>query len=134
MKKISGLTSILSLAALSAPLLALADGINTSYLTAYTTGPSGIITIINTILVPLLIAIAFIVFLYGVFKYFILGGADEGSRTEGRSFILWGIIGFVVILSIWGIVNVVINTLGLSGGTNTAPPTFNTSATPTSGG
>ena len=90
--------------ALATPFFAAADGINTSVLQGYSTT---IITVINTILVPLVFAIAFIVFIYGVYKYFILGATEEGAKGEGRQWVLWGIIGFVVILSVWGLVNVV---------------------------
>lgn len=71
---------------------------------------------INNILVPLVFALAFIVFIWGIFQYFILGGADEGKREEGRKLMLWGIIGFVLMVSIWGIVNLIAGGLGLDGG------------------
>jgi hypothetical protein len=98
-------------------------GINLGVITPYS---NGIINFINSILVPVLFAIAFIVFLWGVFKYFILGAADEKSRTDGKQFVLWGLIGFVVILSVWGIVTIVGQTLGLQlgGAAPFKPPTL----------
>lgn len=72
--------------------------------------------VINRILVPLIFAIAFLVFVWGVFQYFIWGASDSKARETGRQFALAGIIGFVVILSVWGIVYLVMNTLSLSGG------------------
>lgn len=69
--------------------------------------------IINSILVPLLFAISFLVFLYGVAQRFIFN-SDKAS-SEGRNFILWGLIGFVVMISLWGLVNIVANTFGLQG-------------------
>lgn len=92
-------------------------GINPSVVIQYS---SGIIGVINGILVPVLIAIAFIVFLWGIYKYFILGATNEGDKGEGRQFALWGIIGFVIISSLWGLVNLVMGTFGLSVGQ--APP------------
>lgn len=83
-------------------------GVNTTYLDFYKGFIQGAI---NDYLVPILFAIAFIVFLWGVYKYFILGAADEKSRTDGKQFVLWGIIGFVVISSVWGIVNIVKGTI-----------------------
>jgi hypothetical protein len=96
---------------------------NLNVITPYS---AGIINFINSILVPVLFAIAFIVFLWGVFKYFILGAADEKSRTDGKQFVLWGLIGFVVILSVWGIVTIVGQTLGLQlgGAAPFKPPTL----------
>lgn len=69
---------------------------------------------INSTLIPLLFGIALLVFLWGIFKYFILGGGDEGSREEGKQLMLWAIIGFVVMVSVFGIVNMIANGLGFS--------------------
>jgi len=60
---------------------------------------------INTVLIPLIFAVALLVFIYGMFKYFILGGGNESSREEGKKLLLWAIIGFVLMVSIWGVVN-----------------------------
>lgn len=89
------------------------SGINTTYLDNY---KSGILYVINSILVPVLISIAFLVFLWGVAQAYIISGASEDAREEGHKLVLWGIIGFVVIFSVWGIVNIVGATLGLSAG------------------
>lgn len=79
-----------------------------------------ILYIINGILVPVLFALAFIVFLYGVAKTYIFSVGDESGVKEGHQLILWGIVGFVVMISLWGLVNVVANTFGLGG--SSAPP------------
>ena len=111
---------IMLFASLTTPLLAAAQtGINTTGISRYSTG---IVGVINNILVPVLMAIAFIVFLWGVYKYFILGAADEKSRTDGRQFTLWGIIGFVVILSLWAFVNLLRGTFGLDNNATAPPP------------
>ncbi|MDD2657549.1 MAG: hypothetical protein PHD04_02725 [Candidatus Pacebacteria bacterium] len=122
-------------ASLVAPLIAAAQGniptgINESLIARYSTG---IINVINGVIVPVLLAIAFIVFIWGVYKYFILGAADEKSRTDGRQFVLWGIIGFVVLFSVWGLVSIVRGAFGLETGSSPRPPTFNTSDTSASG-
>lgn len=94
-------------------------GVNPSILQGYATS---IIGVINSILVPVLIAIAFITFLFGVYKYFILGADSDTERATGRQFVLWGVIGFVVILSLWALVNIVMGTLNLSAGTRPRIP------------
>lgn len=93
-------------------------GTNNQYLLFY---KNTIVGTINGVLVPILIAIAFIVFLWGVFKYYIWGAEDESSRKSGHQLILWGVIGFVVIVSLWGIVNIVTNILIPTAARNTAP-------------
>ena len=71
--------------------------------------------IINLILVPLLFAVSFIVFLYGIARAYIFSGGDEAARSKGHHLMLWGLIAFAIMISIWGLVNVVANTFGLSG-------------------
>jgi len=73
---------------------------------------------IDNILIPLLFTIALLVFLYGMYIYFIQGGASETDREKGRQLLLWSIIGFVLMVSIWGIVNML--SQGIFGNT-TAP-------------
>ncbi|HEX7651467.1 MAG TPA: hypothetical protein VF439_02005 [Candidatus Paceibacterota bacterium] len=71
---------------------------------------STIINIINNIIVPVLFAVAFIVFIYGAFQVFILGANDEETKTNGRNLMLYGLIGFFVMVSIWGLVNILVGT------------------------
>jgi hypothetical protein len=80
-----------------------------------------IIDLINGVFVPLIFALAFLVFLWGVFQYFIVGGADEEKREQGRSLMIWGLIGFFVMVSVWGLVNLLVNTIGLDNGGPTLP-------------
>ncbi|HVW83002.1 MAG TPA: pilin [Candidatus Paceibacterota bacterium] len=92
---------------------------NTSELQQYT---GSLTSFVNTALVPVLVAIAFIMFLWGVANAYILHPGDEERRKSGHQFILWGIIGFVVIFSVWGLVNLVSDALGLSGAAAPPPP------------
>ena len=69
---------------------------------------------INGVLIPLVFAVALLVFIYGMFNYFILGGADEDSRSKGTKLMLYAILGFVLMVSIFGIVNLLANGLGFS--------------------
>jgi len=75
---------------------------------------SSFISIINTIIVPFIGALAFIFFIYGVVNYFFFNGSDEAKRTEGRQFVFWGIVGLVVFFSVWGFVNLLLSTLGIA--------------------
>lgn len=75
-------------------------------------------TFINSTLIPLLFGVALLVFLWGIFKYFILGGGDETKREEGKQLMLYAIIGFVVMVSVFGIVNAIASGLGFSGKEN----------------
>ncbi len=81
-----------------------------------------IIDTINNILVPVLFAVAFIVFLFGAFQTFILGARSDEVKEKGKSLMLWGLIGFFVMISIWGLVNLLTGTITF--GNNTAPTTL----------
>lgn len=69
---------------------------------------------INTIVVPVIFAIAFLGFVWGIVKYFFIYGSDVSKREEARQFVLWGLFGFVVAFSVWGILYIMLSTLGLS--------------------
>lgn len=79
-------------------------------------GTTGIIGVLNTIVVPLIFSLAFAAFIWGVVKYFFIHGDEDKSREEGRQFILWGIIGMAVLFSVWGFVNLLLSTLGIAPG------------------
>ncbi len=83
---------------------------------------STILYIINNVLVPVLFAVAFIVFLYGIVLKYIFSQGDPGKVAEGHKLLLWGLIAFVVMISLWGLVNVVANTFGLAGSYAPPPP------------
>ena len=76
-------------------------------------GSTGIIGIINTVIVPVILALAFLVFIWGVIRYFFMSGGEEKKREEGRQFVLWGVLGMVLLFSVWGLVSLLLSTLGI---------------------
>lgn len=78
-------------------------------------GTTGIIGVINTVVVPLIGAFIFVVFIWGVVKYFFINNeGDTKKLEEGRNFIFWGILGMVMFFSVWGFVNLLLSTLGIA--------------------
>jgi hypothetical protein len=76
----------------------------------------------------LIIGLAIVVFVWNIFIYFF----TEKDKTEAGKYLLFSVIGFFVILSFWGIVNLFINTLQLDNDRPTTIPTgfdFNSSRT-----
>lgn len=59
-------------------------------------------------IIPFLILAATALFLWGVVKY-LTAGADESRLEEARRLIIYGIIGFAIIIAVWGFVAVVID-------------------------
>jgi len=72
-----------------------------------------ILGFIQEIIIPFILSIGFLVFLWGIFLYFIRGGADPEAQKSGKSLILYAIGGFVIILAFWGIVNIITDGIGL---------------------
>lgn len=83
-----------------------------------------ILMFIDRFLVPLIFAIAFIVFLWGMYTYFIASGDSDEKRENGKKLALWGIIGFVLMIAIWGIVGLLLNSLGFGVQGRPPLPTF----------
>jgi len=92
------------------PLLAMAQTFAPSQ------GVSGLFSFASTLLnrlVPLLIAIAVVYFIWQVFQYTIAG--DEDKKKEAKTGMIWGIVGIFVMVSIWGLVAILQSTFGTAG-------------------
>lgn len=103
----------------AAPLSALAQGggggtSGNVNLTFFDDALQQIAGLINQI-VPLLIAIALVFFLWGVVT-FILAADDEDARKAGRSKMIWGIVALFVIVSVWGLVGFLNEITGIEQG------------------
>ncbi len=59
-------------------------------------------------LIPFLIAIGVLYFIWGVITYVI--SEDEEAKSRGKDKIVYGLIGLVVIISMWGLVGILQNT------------------------
>ncbi|OGZ17376.1 MAG: hypothetical protein A2494_00730 [Candidatus Lloydbacteria bacterium RIFOXYC12_FULL_46_25] len=58
--------------------------------------------------------LAIALFFWGLVK-FIANAGDTAEHEKGKKFIVWGLISFVVLVSIWGIVRIIlVDTLGIS--------------------
>jgi hypothetical protein len=77
-------------------------------------GSTGVIGFMNLIIVPVIFALTFFIFVFGVLKYFIFHGSNDAEREHGRQFVLWGILGMVLMFSVWGVVNLLLSTLGVA--------------------
>ena len=99
---------IISLGAVLAPSLAFAAGTSQTVF--------GVVAIINqilAILIPVLITLAVVYFIWGVIQYTVSG--DEEKKKSARGMIISGLIGLFVIIAFWGIIKVVTNTFGVTG-------------------
>jgi uncharacterized membrane protein YidH (DUF202 family) len=62
----------------------------------------------NDYVVPFLISIGVFIVILGIFNY-IRQGDNEEKRAEARKFIVWGVISIFIMLSIWGLINIIVN-------------------------
>ncbi len=70
------------------------------------------VCIINHSIIPLIFAIAIVMFIWGVVQY-VMNGTDEEAKAKGRQFMLWGIIALTVMLGVWGLVGILGATFGV---------------------
>jgi len=64
---------------------------------------------ILNIIIPILIVLGVLYFVWGVVSYVI--GGDEEAKKKGRDKIIYGIIGLAVIVGVWGLVGILNRTL-----------------------
>lgn len=77
--------------------------------TTFASWTESVVAFVDSSVIPVLYALLFLLFVFGIFRYFFTGG--EENRQQGRSFLLWTIIGFVAVFSVWGIVNLLLSAL-----------------------
>ena len=66
-------------------------------------------------LILLAFSLAFLYFIYGIVKFLSLEGGDK-TRKEAQDAILYGIIGMVIMFSVYGIIKFVLATFGIPEG------------------
>ncbi len=71
--------------------------------------------IAEIILNPLIVfgfAVAFLFFFWGIFS-FVASQDDSSARDKGKEHMKWGLIGLIIMISVFGIINLILNTFGL---------------------
>lgn len=79
----------------------------------------GLVGSIVASLIPIIIGIAVLTFLWGVMKYVVAKSPEE--QKEARSVILYGIVILFVMVAVWGLVDLLGDTLGIDTNSTTAP-------------
>lgn len=69
--------------------------------------------------IPVLFVLATVIFLFGVVKYLTASG-DEEKLSQSKTFMIYGLIGLFVMLTMWALVSAAVNTFfgGNSSGGN----------------
>lgn len=66
--------------------------------------------------IPFIIGLGILVLIYGIFN-FISSAGDEEARAGAKQLIIWGVIGIFVMVSVWGLVNILMGTFFKDGST-----------------
>ena len=82
---------------------------------AFQTLLSNILVFTNTVLIPFIIGIGFLVFVWGMFQFFIAGGSNDEAKEKGKSLMIYATLGFVLIIVFWGVINLLTSSTGLQG-------------------
>ncbi len=61
---------------------------------------------------PIVVALALLYFFWGLATY-ILNASNEEKKKDGRNIMIWGILALFIMVSVWGIINVVRDTFQL---------------------
>jgi heme/copper-type cytochrome/quinol oxidase subunit 4 len=66
-------------------------------------------------LIALVFALSFAYFIYSIVRFLRLEAGDK-SRKEAQDAIIWGIVGMVIMFSVYGIIYFVLATFGVNSG------------------
>lgn len=61
---------------------------------------------------PIVVALALLYFFWGLAQY-ILNAGNEEKKKQGRDIMIWGILALFIMVSVWGIINVIRDTFNL---------------------
>src|SRR3989344_8115782 len=85
--------------------------------TAYASLDSFVRSVNKEIINPLIVflfALAVAYFLYGVFE-FMFNQASEEKKTTGKSHMLWGVVGITIMMGVWFLLGLIIDTFNIQG-------------------
>ena len=111
MKRNSYLWVLLAGAMVLAPAVSFAASNGMSF--EWVTGSLSAFDAVLKKLLPILISLAVILFVWGLVA-FIFNSGDEKAKDEGKRKMIWGIVAIFVMVSIWGFVSILRNVFGIT--------------------
>jgi len=69
--------------------------------------------------IPVIVGLMLLVFFWGLAKFIFRVGGDEKAVDEGKRIMLWGVVALFVMVSVWGLVNFLVDAFGFN---NTSGP------------
>lgn len=66
------------------------------------------------IAIPIVVALAILAFFWGLIKF--IRSVSETGKSEGKTFMIWGIVALFVMISVWGLVKFIGDQVGITQG------------------
>ncbi len=91
---------------------------------------SGLVNIINTFgtiinsLVPIAAALALLAFFWGLAMYLFNFSGEDKDKKKGRDLMIYGILALFIMVSVWGIAQLLQSSLGISNTTQLPAPSI----------
>ncbi len=116
--KIKYIREILTMAAISTPVVSFAalDGLRT-LLRDFKD--------LLDLIIPILFGLALVYFFWGVGQFILNDAGNDKTRSEGKGKMIWGVVALFVMLSIWGIINLLGNLIDIPVGSQVNLPNPN---------
>lgn len=74
---------------------------------------TGIGDLVNNYLIPFVLAVAFFVFVYNAYRFFILAGSTEDGRENAKNLAIYSVFAFTFFVIFWGLLNFFVDGVGL---------------------
>jgi fumarate reductase subunit D len=71
------------------------------------------LSFIGNVVVPLLVTLALVVFFYRIVISIYKVGEDTKAVENGKTLLIWGVVALFVMVSVWGLVGFIGNTVGI---------------------
>jgi dipeptide/tripeptide permease len=75
-------------------------------------------------IIPFILAVAFLVVVVNVIRYFVIKGHEEEGQKAGRDQVLYSIFAFVFIIIFWGVIALVASSVSTLTGTSPICPDY----------
>ena len=85
---------------------------------------AGLYAIVGTYIIPTIIFLCVVVFLFNVIRFFIWQSGSEAGRENARRYLVWSMVGFILVLALWGIVSLLLTSFGFGAGAPVIQPDY----------
>lgn len=74
-----------------------------------------IVGFVNAVVIPFILGVGFLFFVWNAIRYFVIEGSNEGGREDAKNLAIYSVMAFVIIVIFWGLVNFFAESIGFGG-------------------